>query len=171
MQIILYLYGGLESFFRRVSASFASIFLCCLRFSSSTTPYSSPHSARACLSLLCTSHSLLVRICRLGRLAKRRCRMAGSAVSSIWVRPWLSSGFLFRLRTSDGVPPYAQAILPTLVAQQRYDITLQLQVPNVDTSYALGNFMATLTLSTPSNKTLISIRRPVSTSFCASHLF
>ncbi|KAJ7275185.1 hypothetical protein B0H12DRAFT_1086139 [Mycena haematopus] len=64
------------------------------------------------------------------------------------------------LQYGDGVPPYAQADLPPLVAYQRYDISLQLQVPNLDASYALGNFMTTLTLSTRSNKTLSSIRRP-----------
>ncbi|KAJ7900195.1 hypothetical protein B0H14DRAFT_2672677, partial [Mycena olivaceomarginata] len=66
------------------------------------------------------------------------------------------------LQYGDGIPPYAQAALPPLVAQQRYDISLQLQVPNLDATYALGNFMTTLTLSTRSNKTLTSIRRPVS---------
>ncbi|KAJ6509392.1 hypothetical protein C8R47DRAFT_1208580 [Mycena vitilis] len=64
------------------------------------------------------------------------------------------------LQYGDGVPPYAQATLPSLVAQQRYDISLHLQVPNLDANFALGNFMTTLTLSTPSNKTLVSIRRP-----------
>ncbi|KAJ7786159.1 putative adipose-regulatory protein-domain-containing protein [Mycena metata] len=64
------------------------------------------------------------------------------------------------LQYGDGVPPYALATLPALVAQQRYDISLQLQVPNLDANYALGNFMTTLTLSTRSNKTLTSIRRP-----------
>ncbi|KAF7339776.1 hypothetical protein MVEN_01894000 [Mycena venus] len=64
------------------------------------------------------------------------------------------------LQYGDGVPPYAQETLPPLVAQQRYDFSLQFQVPNVDTTYALGNFMTTLTLSTRSNKTLASIRRP-----------
>ncbi|KAF7339590.1 hypothetical protein MSAN_02173500 [Mycena sanguinolenta] len=57
-------------------------------------------------------------------------------------------------------PPYAQAELPPLVAYQRYDISLHLQVPNLDSTYTLGNFMTTLTLSTRSNKTLSSIRRP-----------
>ncbi|KAJ7706327.1 putative adipose-regulatory protein-domain-containing protein [Mycena rosella] len=63
------------------------------------------------------------------------------------------------LQYGDGVPPYAEATL-ALVSQQRYDISLQLQVPNLDANYALGNFMTTLTLSTRSNKTLVSIRRP-----------
>lgn len=69
------------------------------------------------------------------------------------------------------MPPYAQAVLPALVAQQRYDISLQLQIPNLDANYALGNFMTTLTLSTPSNKTLVSIRRPVSESAHPQYLF
>ncbi|KAJ7099608.1 putative adipose-regulatory protein-domain-containing protein [Mycena crocata] len=64
------------------------------------------------------------------------------------------------LQYGDGVAPYAHATLPTLVAQQRYDISLQLQVPNVDANYALGNFMTTLTLATRANKTIVSIRRP-----------
>ncbi|KAJ6621590.1 hypothetical protein B0H10DRAFT_2016555 [Mycena sp. CBHHK59/15] len=49
---------------------------------------------------------------------------------------------------------------PNLVPQQRYDISLHLQVPNIESNYALGNFMTALTLSTRSNKTLVSIRRP-----------
>ncbi|KAJ6604508.1 hypothetical protein DFH09DRAFT_1122928 [Mycena vulgaris] len=64
------------------------------------------------------------------------------------------------LQYGDGVAPYAEVVLPPLVAQQRYDISLQLQVPNLDANYALGNFMTTLTLSTRSNKTLVSVRRP-----------
>ncbi|KAJ7487445.1 hypothetical protein B0H11DRAFT_1860466 [Mycena galericulata] len=64
------------------------------------------------------------------------------------------------LQYGDGVSPYAQVTLPPLVAQQRYDIALQLQVPNLEPNYALGNFMTTLILSTRSNKTLVSIRRP-----------
>lgn len=51
--------------------------------------------------------------------------------------------------------------LPSLVAQQRYDISLHLTVPATESNYALGNFMTSLTLSTSSNKTLTSIRRPV----------
>ncbi|KAJ7076567.1 hypothetical protein B0H15DRAFT_593417 [Mycena belliarum] len=64
------------------------------------------------------------------------------------------------LQYGDGVAPYAEAALPALVAQQRYDFSLQLQVPNLDANFALGNFMTTLTLSTRSNKTLVSVRRP-----------
>ncbi|KAK7064343.1 hypothetical protein R3P38DRAFT_2823900 [Favolaschia claudopus] len=64
------------------------------------------------------------------------------------------------LQYGDGVPPYAQMALPPLVSQQRYDVFLHLQVPNLEGTYALGNFMTTLTLSSRSNKTIASIRRP-----------
>ncbi|KAF7306789.1 hypothetical protein MIND_00470600 [Mycena indigotica] len=60
----------------------------------------------------------------------------------------------------DGLPPYAHADLPPLVSKQRYDMSLDLQVPNIDSNFALGNFMAGLTLTTRSNKTIISVRRP-----------
>lgn len=61
---------------------------------------------------------------------------------------------------SDGVPPYAELELPRLVAQQPYTIFLYLNVPATESNFALGNFMTQLTLATPSNKTLASIRRP-----------
>lgn len=63
---------------------------------------------------------------------------------------------------SDGSPPYALSALPLLVPQQRYDVSVHLSIPAVESNYALGNFMTTLTLSTTSNKTLTSVRRPVS---------
>jgi len=63
---------------------------------------------------------------------------------------------------SDGPQPYSQILLPPLVPQQRYDISAQLVVPITESNLALGNFMTSLTLSTLANKTLISIRRPVS---------
>jgi len=62
---------------------------------------------------------------------------------------------------SDGIPPYAEFALPTLVAQQRYDISLHLVIPATESNFALGNFMATLKLATTSNETLSVIRRPV----------
>jgi Putative adipose-regulatory protein (Seipin) len=58
--------------------------------------------------------------------------------------------------------PYAEASLPQLVVRQPYDVSLQLLVPASESNLSLGNFMAFLTLSTPSNKTLTSVRRPVS---------
>jgi len=64
------------------------------------------------------------------------------------------------LQYGDGMPPYAEIPLPSLVAQQPYEISLRLAIPATESNYALGNFMTTLTLSTPSNRTLTSIRRP-----------
>jgi hypothetical protein len=68
------------------------------------------------------------------------------------------------------VSPYASVSLPTLVPLQRYDISLRLTIPATETNYALGNFMTSLTLTTPSNKTLASVRRPVSLCHSASNL-
>ncbi|KAF8222150.1 hypothetical protein L208DRAFT_1413900 [Tricholoma matsutake] len=64
------------------------------------------------------------------------------------------------LQFGDGVSPYASVLLPTLVSQQTYDISLRLTIPATESNYALGNFMTSLTLTTPSNKTLTSVRRP-----------
>ncbi|KAF9462083.1 hypothetical protein BDZ94DRAFT_1131692, partial [Collybia nuda] len=64
------------------------------------------------------------------------------------------------LQFGDGIPPYALVPLPKLASQQPYDISLHLVLPATESNYALGNFMAKVTLSTPSNKTLISARRP-----------
>ncbi|KAH7885915.1 hypothetical protein F5I97DRAFT_1876383 [Phlebopus sp. FC_14] len=64
------------------------------------------------------------------------------------------------LQYGDGVSPYAEISLPPLVAAQPYDMSLHLVLPASPSNYALGNFMATLTLSTPSNRTLTSTRRP-----------
>jgi len=62
----------------------------------------------------------------------------------------------------DGQPPYARASLPPLVPHQRYDISVQFIIPAVESNFALGNFMTSLTLTTPSNQTLTSVRQPVS---------
>jgi len=64
------------------------------------------------------------------------------------------------LQYGDGIPPYAEGFLPNIVPQQRYDISLHLVVPAIEANFALGNFMTTLRLSTPSNQTLTYIRRP-----------
>ncbi|KIP11421.1 hypothetical protein PHLGIDRAFT_474304 [Phlebiopsis gigantea 11061_1 CR5-6] len=63
------------------------------------------------------------------------------------------------LQYGDGTSPYAYMPLPTLGAQQPYDISLLLTVPVSQTNLALGNFMATLTLNTQNNKTIASSRR------------
>ena len=62
----------------------------------------------------------------------------------------------------DGQPPYARASLPPLVPHQRYDISVQFVIPAVESNFALGNFMTSLILTTPSNQTLTSVRQPVS---------
>ncbi|RDB29107.1 hypothetical protein Hypma_015681 [Hypsizygus marmoreus] len=67
------------------------------------------------------------------------------------------------LQFGDGATPYALSPLPKLVAHQRYDISVRLTIPAIESNFALGNFMTTLTLSTPSNKTLVSVRRPPNT--------
>lgn len=76
----------------------------------------------------------------------------------LYHRPALIDGFC---TSSDGVPPWAEAELPRLVPKQRYDFSLHLALPVTPSNFALGNFMTTLTLSTPSNTTIASIRRPV----------
>jgi len=63
--------------------------------------------------------------------------------------------------SSDGVPPYAHFPVSNLHPQQPYEVSLHLVVPATESNLALGNFMASLRLSTPSNKTLVSVRRPV----------
>ncbi|KAF5323615.1 hypothetical protein D9611_005769 [Ephemerocybe angulata] len=64
------------------------------------------------------------------------------------------------LQYGDGVPPFAHTVVPSLHANQRYDVSLHLAVPVSEANLALGNFMATLVLSTTSNKTLVTVRRP-----------
>lgn len=65
------------------------------------------------------------------------------------------------LNHSDGPSPYAELSLPLLSTAQPYDISLQLVLPASEANFALGNFMTTLSLSTPSNKTLVTTSRPV----------
>ena len=62
---------------------------------------------------------------------------------------------------SNGPTPYAELPLPLLSTAQPYDVSLQLVLPASEANFALGNFMATLSLSTPSNKTLVTVSRPV----------
>ncbi|KAG1870994.1 hypothetical protein C8R48DRAFT_697337 [Suillus tomentosus] len=70
---------------------------------------------------------------------------------------WESSLYL---QYGDGTSPYAEISLPSLVPSQLYDISMHLVIPASEANFALGNFMTTLTLSTPSNRTLTSIRKP-----------
>lgn len=64
------------------------------------------------------------------------------------------------LQYGDGTSPYAEISLPSLAPSQPYDISMHLVIPASEANFALGNFMTTLTLSTPSNRTLTSIRKP-----------
>ncbi|KAI0932035.1 hypothetical protein AcW1_000724 [Taiwanofungus camphoratus] len=64
------------------------------------------------------------------------------------------------LQYGDGGPPYAEVLLSSLAAKQPYDISIELVVPASETNLALGNFMTTLTLLSPANKTLALIRHP-----------
>ncbi|KAI9461782.1 hypothetical protein HD554DRAFT_1487943 [Boletus coccyginus] len=63
------------------------------------------------------------------------------------------------LQYGDGLSPYAELSLPPLSTTQQYDVSLQLVLPASEANFALGNFMVTLSLSTPSNKTLVTISR------------
>ncbi|KAF8445803.1 putative adipose-regulatory protein-domain-containing protein [Boletus edulis BED1] len=64
------------------------------------------------------------------------------------------------LQYGDSPLPYAELSLPPLSTAQPYDISLQMVLPASEANLALGNFMATLSLSTPSNKTLVTVSRP-----------
>jgi hypothetical protein len=61
----------------------------------------------------------------------------------------------------DGVPPYAHVELPRMMSQQRYAISVELQLPATETNLALGNFMTSLMVLSSNNKTLAYVRRPV----------
>jgi hypothetical protein len=63
----------------------------------------------------------------------------------------------------DGIAPYAYVALPNLAPGQRYNIAIDLILPCTEPNTNLGNFMTTLTLSAPNNKTLAYVRRSVST--------
>lgn len=62
---------------------------------------------------------------------------------------------------SDGGIPHAELALWNVVPNQAYDISLHLVVPANEANIALGNFMASLTLSSPSNTTIADVRKPV----------
>ncbi|KAH7912589.1 hypothetical protein BJ138DRAFT_1004176 [Hygrophoropsis aurantiaca] len=67
---------------------------------------------------------------------------------------------LLDLQYGDGASPYAEVTLPPLSPNQPYDIFLHLTIPASEDNFALGNFMTGLTISTLTNKTLTSVRRP-----------
>ncbi|KAI8981256.1 hypothetical protein BD414DRAFT_464337 [Trametes punicea] len=85
-----------------------------------------------------------------------------SVGSGYWVWKTVAVGWeteIF-LQYGDGPVPFAEVPLPSVVAQQPYDISLHLVVPANDANFALGNFMASLTLMTPSNGTIAAARKP-----------
>ncbi|KAF9502548.1 hypothetical protein BDN71DRAFT_1438204 [Pleurotus eryngii] len=59
----------------------------------------------------------------------------------------------------DGASPYSQATIAGIAPYQPYDISLRLSVPATEANFGLGNFMAALELTTPSNKSIASVRR------------
>ncbi|TFY77636.1 hypothetical protein EWM64_g6377 [Hericium alpestre] len=83
-----------------------------------------------------------------------------SAGAYVWSSVAVSWEAPLYLQYGEGRPPFADVVLPSLSTSQPYDISLDLVVPATDTNYNLGNFMTTLTLATPSNRTLATIRRP-----------
>ncbi|KAF9015526.1 hypothetical protein BDQ17DRAFT_1341224 [Cyathus striatus] len=63
------------------------------------------------------------------------------------------------LQYGDGIPPYALASVPDLIASQSYSVSLRLVVPTTESNLGLGNFMTNLVLTSTSNQTLSSSRR------------
>ena len=64
------------------------------------------------------------------------------------------------LQYGEGTSPYAEVALPGLSPYQHYDFSLHLVVPALEENYALGNFMTSFTLSTPSNRSIAFVRKP-----------
>ncbi|TCD62778.1 hypothetical protein EIP91_006422 [Steccherinum ochraceum] len=64
------------------------------------------------------------------------------------------------LQYGDGTPPHAWVDLRNLSPYQPYDVSVQVVVPATEANYALGNFMTTLSIYTPTNKSIASARRP-----------
>ncbi|KDR85345.1 hypothetical protein GALMADRAFT_52054 [Galerina marginata CBS 339.88] len=86
--------------------------------------------------------------------------LSASAGWVVWSSLSVSWQVPLYLQFGDGISPYAFVSLPTLVPQQRYDISVDLVLPYTESNLLLGNFMASLTLSTLSNRTLAHVRRP-----------
>ncbi|KAK0198260.1 hypothetical protein F5146DRAFT_1018850 [Armillaria mellea] len=86
--------------------------------------------------------------------------LSGLAGWIVWKNVAVSWETPLFLQYGDGLAPYAEISLPQLVSQQPYDVLLHLVVPATESNLALGNFMASLRLSTDSNQTLAVLRRP-----------
>ncbi|VDC01891.1 unnamed protein product [Peniophora sp. CBMAI 1063] len=70
---------------------------------------------------------------------------------------WLAT---LDLQYGDGTPPYAQTPLPAMSSIEPYDVILHLTLPATSANYELGNFMASLTLTTNKNRTVTNVRKP-----------
>ncbi|TDL28592.1 hypothetical protein BD410DRAFT_781103 [Rickenella mellea] len=79
---------------------------------------------------------------------------------AVWISAPSSWQAPVYLQYGDGLPPYANMLLPRLNTKQPYDITLHLNVPASADNLAIGNFMTSLSLRTSSNVTLVDVRRP-----------
>ncbi|PPQ63011.1 hypothetical protein CVT24_006117 [Panaeolus cyanescens] len=77
----------------------------------------------------------------------------------VWTSLSVSWEISLHLQYGDGTSPYAQFELPRLIPQQKYDISVGINVPITDANLALGNFMTSLRLETLSNKTVAHVRR------------
>ena len=95
-------------------------------------------------------------------MVQSRSQLAISSFLPVWVRAYPNSHLSAHEPQSDGLPPYAETQLVSFNPAQPYDISIQIVVPTTQSNYDLGNFMTTLTLSDRSNKTLTTVRKPVS---------
>lgn len=86
--------------------------------------------------------------------------LSGLAGWIVWKNVAVSWETPLFLQYGDGLAPYAESSLPRLASQQPYDVLLHLVVPATESNLALGNFMASLRLSSDSNQTLAVVRRP-----------
>ncbi len=117
-----------------------------------------------CVYIGVACRSLLERVRGVVCLEECGSRMGGRDILAVWVSISPQSHFtLSNVLSRDGVPPHATALLPPFSSYQPYDVSLHLVVPASQNNYELGNFMTTLTLSTLSNRTIITTRKPVST--------
>ncbi|PVF93942.1 hypothetical protein CPB86DRAFT_818425 [Serendipita vermifera] len=83
--------------------------------------------------------------------------VAGIIVRNSVPQPWERRVFL---QYGESPIPAAHFQFPPLVHDQAYDISVHLTVPYTESNVALGNFMTYLTVTTASNKTVVSANRP-----------
>ena len=140
----------------------------CIPLGHSSSFLASCTSPRAISCVFCytTPHYTSLNRVRVLRLEKHRGQLGDRAVSPIWVRAFFlcasMRSYSFPIVSkSDGGAPHAELALWDVVPNQAYDISLHLVVPANEANIALGNFMAGLTLSSPSNTTIADVRKPV----------